>query len=86
MKANRSEIYSIDVLLNKWGNSLGLRISNKVLKALDINENSKLTMRCVDNKIIIQKKKDLSQMCKAINKDNLNIDREFLDSKVGNEW
>ncbi|MGX2982271.1 AbrB/MazE/SpoVT family DNA-binding domain-containing protein [Helicobacter sp. 23-1045] len=75
-----------EIKLNKWGNSLGLRIPSAFLEQLGLNIDSKLQMAIKDDKIIIEKQRDLAQMCDEINEYNLNIDSEWIDNSLGKEW
>lgn len=72
--------------LNRWGNSLALRIPSKILVALDLNENSILNIFTQDDKIIIQKRLSLEDKCNLINDKNRNIDSDWADDSVGKEW
>lgn len=75
-----------EVKLNKWGNSLALRIPSSFLENLGFNQDSKLKLSIQDEKLIIEKQKDLKQICKAINKKNLNIDSVWENDTTGKEW
>nr|QGT50325.1 multidrug transporter MatE [uncultured Helicobacter sp.] len=72
--------------LNKWGNSLALRIPSSFLENLGLSQDSKLKLSIKDEKLIIEKQKDLKQICKAINKNNLNTDTIWEKDIVGKEW
>lgn len=72
--------------LNKWGNSLAIRIPSKILSELDLNENSNLNILTQDDKIIIQKRLSLEDKCNLINDKNRNIDSAWADDSVGREW
>ena len=72
--------------LNKWGNSLALRIPSKILTALDLDENSNLNILTQDDKIIIQKRLSLEEKCASINNKNRNIDSAWANDSAGNEW
>lgn len=72
--------------LNKWGNSLALRIPSKILAELELNEHSQLNILTQDDKIIIQKRLSLEDKCNLINDKNRNIDSAWLNDSVGNEW
>ena len=45
----------MEIRLQKWGNSEGIRIPSVILKSLNIKANDKLKIEQVDNKIIITK-------------------------------
>lgn len=73
--------------VNKWGNSLAVRIPAKMAQELDLNENSTLNIFTQDNdKIIIQKCLTLEEKCKLITAKNLNVDTKWNDKSMGNEW
>lgn len=75
-----------EIKLNKWGNSLALRIPSAFLENLNLNQDSKLKLSIQDEKLIIEKQKDLKQMCEAINENNLNIDSTWNEDLAGEEW
>lgn len=72
--------------LNKWGNSLALRIPSKILSKLNLNEHSQLNIATQDDKIIIQKRLSLEEKCNLINDKNRNIDSTWANDSVANEW
>ena len=47
----------MEVRLQKWGNSMGIRIPSSLLKSLDLNLNDKIDIKEEENKIIISKSK-----------------------------
>ena len=71
--------------LSKWGNSVGIRIPNLILKDLQLEEGSEVLIEEENNKIIISPKgPKLEDLISLINSDNLHqeIDSGF---SVGNE-
>ena len=78
----------MEVRLQKWGNSMGIRIPSSLLKSLDLNLNDKIDIKEEENKIIISKsKKDkisLEELFKDYNGGKLENDFEW-DEPVGNE-
>lgn len=72
--------------LNKWGNSLAIRIPAKIVSELALNESSKLNILTQDDKIIIQKRLSLTEKCNLINNKNRNVDSALIDDRVGKEW
>ncbi|RDU53345.1 hypothetical protein CQA49_06775 [Helicobacter sp. MIT 00-7814] len=44
----------MQVSLNKWGNSVGLRIPNSILRELNLNSSSSVDVRVENGKIIIE--------------------------------
>ncbi len=47
----------MEVRIQKWGNSNGIRIPSPILKSLKLKANDKLNLEYDDNKIIISKPK-----------------------------
>ena len=47
----------MEVRIQKWGNSFGIRIPSSILKSLDIKDNDLLTIEEKDEKIVITKSK-----------------------------
>ena len=72
--------------LNKWGNSLAIRIPAKIVSELSLNESSKLNILTQDDKIIIQKRLSLEEKCNLINDKNRNVDSVWANDSVGREW
>ena len=46
----------MEVALNKWGNSMGIRIPNSLIQQLDLKENMLLKINAIKNKLVIEKK------------------------------
>ena len=78
----------MEARLQKWGNSLGIRIPSNILKSLNLKSNDVVELKQEDDKIIIsiskRKKIDLAEEFKKYNGDNLA--KEFMwDEPVGRE-
>ena len=78
----------MEVRLQKWGNSDGIRIPSSILKSLNIKTNDKLIIEQVEDKIVITVSKNnkisLKERFDNYNKDNLS--KEFVwDKNVGKE-
>jgi antitoxin MazE len=72
--------------IQKWGNSLGIRIPKTVIEKTNLNENSEVEIQHKDGNIIImpiQKKYELKCLLKEITKSNLH--KEDLSTPEGNE-
>ena len=75
----------MEVTLNKWGNSMGIRIPNSLIQQLDLKENMLLKINAIKNKLVIEKKeKSIESLCEKITDENLNIHNDF--SSIGKEW
>ena len=78
----------MEARLQKWGNSVGIRIPNSLLKSLNLSINDKINLVEEDNKIIITKSKkskiDLKELFEKYNGENLAKEFEW-DDPVGKE-
>ena len=71
--------------IQKWGNSLGLRIPIQLAKQLNLHRGSLVTIEVEDGRIVIQSPKfNLDMMLKEITSKNRH-DEEFCDDERGNE-
>lgn len=78
----------MEIRLQKWGNSDGIRIPSNILKSLNLKTNDLLELKQVEDKIIIskseKKKIDLKERFETYNGQNLA--QEFVwDDPEGNE-
>ena len=66
--------------IQKWGNSLGVRIPKTIADKVKLNENSKVEIEYKNENIIIipiREKYSLEQLLKKINKSNLHGEEDF---------
>lgn len=79
----------MEIRLQKWGNSEGIRIPSVILKSLNIKANDKLKIEQVDNKIIITKSNNNNKISLKERFDNYNGEnhtKDFSwDENVGKE-
>ena len=67
--------------LQKWGNSIGLRIPQAIIKQANLHLNSEVEISCKNKRIVIlpQKKElKLKQLLSQITKDNLHSEETSL--------
>lgn len=80
----------MEVRLQKWGNSDGIRIPSSILKDLKIKTNDMLKIEKVDNKIVISKPKkekiSLEERFKKYNGENLAKDFEWDEPRGREIW
>ena len=72
--------------IQKWGNSLGVRIPKIIMEKANLNINSEIEIECKNQKIIIFGKKksiQLKDLLSQITKDNLHAEDSYI--KVGKE-
>lgn len=72
--------------IQKWGNSLGLRIPVSLAKQLQLHAGSQVTLEVENGRIIIQPPKyDLDTMLNGITRDNQHHQIFDEDKQRGNE-
>ncbi len=67
--------------LQKWGNSVGVRIPKSIIEKANLDVNSEVEIEHKDGKIIIFPKKkslQLKELLSQITKDNLHSEEDFL--------
>ena len=67
--------------LQKWGNSIGVRISKSVIQKLNLEVGSEIEIEPKNGRIIItplQKKLVLNDLLSQVNKDNLHLEEDFI--------
>lgn len=78
----------MEVKLQKWGNSSGIRIPSNILKSLNIKTNDMLNIKQEEDKIIISipKKKKISLEERFKNYKGKNLAKDFSwDEPIGRE-
>ena len=76
----------MSVKIQKWGNSLGVRIPKTVIEKVNLSENSEVVIESKNGTIIIfpaKKEYSLDALLEQINKSNLHTDEDFKSE--GNE-
>jgi len=74
--------------LNKWGNSLAVRIPKNLADELNLHEGSSLDLHAENDRIIIEKcenKQKLLAMLAKVTKDNIHEETQ-TGGPVGNEF
>ena len=76
----------MEAVVKKWGNSLGIRIPNHIIRGLSLKDGSFVDINERKQEIIIKpiKKNSLSEMLSKINKQNLH-DEIDTGGPVGKE-
>ena len=78
----------MEIRIQKWGNSSGIRIPSSMLKSLNIKANDILNIEQVDDKIIISipKKRQISLSDRFKEYHDKNLTKEFSwDEHIGRE-
>jgi antitoxin MazE len=76
----------MEVIVKKWGNNLGIKIPDLIIRELSLKEGSFVDIRNKRKEIIIasKRKKALSEMLTQINEENIHNEVE-TNSPTGNE-
>ena len=78
----------MEIKLQKWGNSFGIRIPKNILDSLNVKDNDYLSIEQIDDKIVISKSKNKKVSLKKLfeNYKGVNLTSEFeWDGPRGNE-
>ncbi len=74
-------------VVQKWGNSLGIRIPSLYVNKFNLRKGNFVKIIEEDGKIIIvPPKKNLEEMLSRVNKDNIHAPIETGDSLGNEEW
>lgn len=80
----------MEARLQKWGNSVGIRIPHSLLKELNIKVNDLIKLEKVDDKIVITKqinhKISLAEMFREYHGDNLAKDFTWDEARGKEIW
>lgn len=80
----------MEIRLQKWGNSLGIRIPSTILKSLDLKSNDKINLDLDDDRIIITKSKkskiSLKERFNEYNGDDLAKEFNWDDARGREIW
>jgi len=80
----------MDIRLQKWGNSLGIRIPSNILKSLDLKSGDSVNIKEEDDSIIITKIKNnkisLEERIKSYEGSNLSKEFEWDEPQGREIW
>jgi len=78
----------MDAIIQKWGNSLGIRIPNSIIKDLNLENGSSVEIIDEDGKILIfpQERKSLKEKLAKITTENLHQEIPNGNSVGNEEW
>ena len=76
----------MEAVVRKWGNSLGIRIPNLIVREMSLKDGSFVDINEKGNEIVIKpiRKNNLSEMISLINKQNIHEEIKST-GPVGNE-
>jgi antitoxin MazE len=74
----------MNVKINKWGNSYGIRLSKNIIKKLALSENDELELNIIGNKLVLSPKIKLDDLLDGINENNLHssVDLEIKGKEL----
>ena len=77
---------NMEAVVKKWGNSLGIRIPNLIVREMSLKDGSFVDINDKGNEIVIKpiRKNNLSEMLSLINEQNIHEEIEST-GPVGNE-
>ena len=78
----------MEAVIQKWGNSLGIRIPNSIVKELNLENGCHVEIVDDDGKILIlpQEKKSLMQKLDMINSENIHAEVSTVTPVGKEEW
>jgi antitoxin MazE len=77
----------MQTVVQKWGNSLGIRIPNLFVKEFDLRNGSSVDITDEDGKIVIKPKRlVLSDLLSKINQENVHAEVESGSAVGKEEW
>jgi antitoxin MazE len=89
--SNFKESMSMEAMLRKWGNSIGLRIPAGLLAELGLSENSTVDLRVEDGKLIVAPRRrgrrwkySLDELLAGVTEDNVHPETDW-GASVGDE-
>jgi antitoxin MazE len=68
----------LEAVIKKWGNSLGIRIPNHIIREFSLNDGSLVDINNVGKEIIIKpiQKNELSELLSKVNEQNIHEEIE----------
>ena len=80
----------MNATVQKWGNSLALRIPSSLAKDVDLHQGSVVEVAVVEGKMVVKPKKErklsLAQMLRGVTKENRHSENNWGASKGKEVW
>ncbi len=78
----------METKIQKWGNSLGVRIPGNIVKDLSLKNGSLVDIEEISNKIVIKPKENnnLDEMIDSITESNVHSELDFGDTEGNEIW
>ena len=76
----------MEAKIQKWGNSLGIRIPMNIIRDLALQNGSTVEIEEIEDKIIIKPKRNLEDLLSCITADNLHGEIDFGITEGNETW
>ena len=76
----------MEAKIQKWGNSLGIRIPMNIIRDLALENGSTVDIEEIEDQIVIKPKKNLEDLLTYITADNLHHEIDFGMSEGNESW
>ncbi len=76
----------MEAKIQKWGNSLGIRIPINIIRDLALENGSTVEIEEIEDQIVIKPKKNLEDLLSCITADNIHHEIDFGKSEGNESW
>lgn len=76
----------MEAKIQKWGNSLGIRIPMNIIRDLALENGSTVDIEEIEDQIVIKPKKNLEDLLNYITAENLHHEINYGMSKGNESW
>lgn len=76
----------MEAKIQKWGNSLGIRIPINIIRDLALENGSTVDIEEIEDRIIIKPKRNLEDLLNSITAENLHNETDFGISEGNESW
>jgi antitoxin MazE len=83
-----NKVYTIgmEAKIQKWGNSLGIRIPMKIIRNLSLENGATVDIEDTGDRIIIKPKQNLDDLLSCITEDNIHSETDYGISEGNEAW
>ena len=76
----------MEAKIQKWGNSLGIRIPINIIRDLALENGSIVDIEEIEDQIVIKPKRNLADLLNCITADNIHHEIDFGMSEGNESW
>jgi antitoxin MazE len=76
----------MEAKIQKWGNSLGIRIPMNIIRDLALENGSTVDIEEIEDRIIIKPKRNLEDLLNCITSENIHSEIDFGMSEGNESW